>query len=556
MKPGMFATAVLLALAAAASAQPPASAPPVPSPQAPGRTHPPKLLVVISVDQFSADLFNEYRQYFTGGLGRLSRGIVFPMSYQSHASTETCPGHSTILTGARPARTGIIANDWYDGDAPREDKTVYCAEDETVPGSDSDHYTASDVHLRVPTLGDLMRAANPQARSVAVAGKDRAAMMMGGHNPTARWWWGGRGFIARAGTPETPAVARINRETEARIAAGHAAMPVDGVCATRQRAIQAQGREVGAGAFGRAPGDRAAFRNSPEYDDAIFALAAAVREEMRLGEGPATDILAIGASATDYVGHYFGTQGSEMCLQLMALDRTIGAFLDRLDAAGIDYAVALTADHGGLDIPERAREQAVPEAARADASLRASAVGREIGARLGLPGPVLHGSTFGDIWVDRAIAPADRPRVVAAALAAYRAKPQVLLAVSRAEIEAAPDPSGPPDTWSLMQRLKASYDPERSGDLYVVLKPRVTYLPVATSTSGAIGTHGTVWDYDRRVPILFWRRGLTPFEQPMSVETVDIMPTLAGLIGLPLAPGSVDGRCLDLDAGPGSTCPQ
>jgi len=57
------------------------------------------------------------------------------------------------------------------------------------------------------------------------------------------------------------------------------------------------------------------------------------------------------------------------------------------------------------------------------------------------------------------------------------------------------------------------------------------------------------------VPILFWRRGMASFEQPLSVETVDIMPTLAALIGLPLAPGSVDGRCLDLAAGPESSCP-
>jgi hypothetical protein len=79
--------------------------------------------------------------------------------------------------------------------------------------------------------------------------------------------------------------------------------------------------------------------------------------------------------------------------------------------------------------------------------------------------------------------------------------------------------------------------------------------PIPEGSRGSVATHGSVWDYDRRVPILFWRRGLTPFEQPMSVETVDIMPTLAGLIGLPLAPGAVDGRCLDLDAGPESTCP-
>src|SRR5947209_10963488 len=85
---------------------------------------PPKLVVAISVDQFSADLFAQYRQHFTGGLRRLSEGVVFPSGYQSHNLTETCPGHSTILTGSRPARTGIISNDWYDQSIARPDKKV------------------------------------------------------------------------------------------------------------------------------------------------------------------------------------------------------------------------------------------------------------------------------------------------------------------------------------------------------------------------------------------------------------------------------------------------
>ena len=51
-------------------------------------------------------------------------------------------------------------------------------------------------------------------------------------------------------------------------------------------------------------------------------------------------------------------QGAEMCIQLLALDRVLGDFFQALDRERIDYAVVLTADHGGLDLPERAREQA------------------------------------------------------------------------------------------------------------------------------------------------------------------------------------------------------
>src|SRR3954454_22864589 len=86
---------------------------PLAAPAAAQDRAPPKLVVAISVDQFSADLFAQYRQHFSGGLRRMSEGVVFPAGYQSHNLTETCPGHSTILTGFRPARTGIISNDWF-----------------------------------------------------------------------------------------------------------------------------------------------------------------------------------------------------------------------------------------------------------------------------------------------------------------------------------------------------------------------------------------------------------------------------------------------------------
>jgi predicted AlkP superfamily pyrophosphatase or phosphodiesterase len=523
-------------------------------PLAAAQAAPPKLIVAISVDQFSGDLFTQYRQYFTGGLRRLSQGVVFPMGYQSHNATETCPGHSTILTGDRPARTGIIANTWIDQKIGRADKAVYCSEDPSVPGSSSDHYTVSTHFLRVPALGDRMKRADPRARSVAVAGKDRAAIMMGGFGPDQRWYWTGKAFDG-TGTPRAASVDKANEAVTEALARPREAMKLPDTCVPHDRAIPVGGgKSVGTGRFARAAGDAKAFRASPELDAAILALAGNLRDEMHLGEGPATDILAVGVSATDYVGHTYGTQGAEMCLQLLALDRALDGFLDRLDASGVDYVVTLTADHGGHDLPERIDQHALPEAARIDPGLSPKRMGAAIAARLGLKGPVLIGDgSFGDIYLDRALTGPARGRALAAALAAYRAHPQVAAVFTAAELRAAAKPSGPPDTWSLLDRAKASFDPERSGDLVVQLKPRVT--PIADPAGGYVATHGSPWDYDRRVPILFWRKGMTGFEQSLSVETIDIMPTLAALIGLKLAPGEVDGRCLDLDEGPGTTCP-
>ncbi len=515
---------------------------------------PPKLVVVISVDQFSADLFGEYRASFTGGLARLQQGGVFPSGYQSHAATETCPGHSTILTGFRPDRTGIIANNWIDQSVARADKTVYCAEDETVPGTTHDgRYTVSDKHLLVPTLGERMKAANRATRVVSVAGKDRAAVMMGGHDVDQLWWWDGTAFVSYAGRAVPAAVAAANARTAASIAAPQAALDVPDVCKPRDRAVPlGGGKTVGAGRFERAAGNAAAFRASPAFDGTIVALAARLVQEMKLGQGATTDIIDIGASATDYVGHTYGTEGVEMCLQLQELDATLGSFFALLDSTGVDYEVVLTADHGGNDIPEREVTAGLPDAQRAQVTLAPAIVGKDIAAKLGIAGPVLFGDIpNGDVYIAAALTPAQRKAVRAEAIARYKASPQTAEVFTAAQILATPGPTGPPERWTLLQRARASYRAGRSGDLVVFLKPRVT--PIPDPTKGYVATHGSPYDYDRRVPILFWRKGLAGFEHPGSIETVDIMPTLAHRIGLTLTGPRVDGKCLDLERG-GALC--
>ena len=515
---------------------------------------PPKLIVALSIDQFSADLFDEYRPVLLGGIGRLSHGTVYRNGYQGHNATETCPGHSTIMTGARPSRTGIIANYWFDLSQTRSDKGVYCAEDERVPGSSSIAYTVSPYHLRVPTLGDLWKQAHPEARNVAVSGKDRAAVMMSGHNADQRWYWDGKTFVTDlkgAAMPRSVAAARIAVANA--IAQDRPALEMPALCQAKSRVvpIEGGGAPVGNNAFARTAGDLKNFRASPEFDGATLALAASLLEEMRLGRGPSTDIVSISLSATDYVGHTYGTEGAEMCLQLFSLDRDLGDFFRLLDSKGIDYLVVLTADHGGKDIPEREREQGVPGAARVDAKLTGKDVGAAVGAQQGLKGPILYGEgASGDMYVDRTLSPADQVRAKAAAVAIFRAHPQVEAVFTKEQLAATPSPTSSPDKWSLIERARASFDPERSGDFIVLLKRDVT--PIANTTT-YVATHGSPWDYDRRVPILFWRSGMAPADRADAIETADIMPTLAASIDLAIDARSIDGECLR--AVQGIACP-
>ncbi|MCB2074750.1 MAG: alkaline phosphatase family protein [Novosphingobium sp.] len=517
----------------------------------------PSLVLAISVDQFSADLFAQYRRNFTDGLARLQQGAVFPSGYQAHAATETCPGHSTLMTGVHPARSGIVANHWFDPEIAREDKSVYCAEDETDPASNSHDPVVSAAHLKVPTLGDRMKAENPKSRNVSVSGKDRAAIMMGGHDLDAVYWWKGSGFTSLAGRKLSPAAQAQNREVAQLIETGAGTLEVPEWCAPRDRAVPVGDFTIGTGRFSLPADTPNAFRISPRFDAATVDLAVRLIDEQKLGRDTVPDVLSVSLSATDYIGHAYGHEGVEMCIQMAQLDKSVGRLFAELDKRGIDYVAVLTADHGGIDAPERLEEQGYPQAGRAGADLSTKALGEEITRRTGIAAPtgplLLGGGGSGDLYISAGLSPADKARVSAELVSLLEAHPQVAAVFPSGELAEAPLPSGSPQEWSLRDRARANFDPERSGDLTVLLKRGI--VPVDPGR-GYVSTHGSPWDYDRRVPMLFWRKGLAGLEQPAPVETIDIAPTLAALVGLEVPEEEFDGRCLDIDGGAANICRQ
>lgn len=529
-----------------------ASPAPVVSQQVPAGA--PKLIVAISIDQFSADIFAQYRQHFTGGFMRLTQGAVFPAGYQSHAATETCPGHSTILTGNRPAHTGIIANSWIDQSVTTGPKVVYCAEDVAKRTAGSRDYVASPVHLLVPTLGEWMKKANPAARNIAVSGKDRGALMMGGHDIDQVYWWKGKQFVTLAGREPGPTAIAQNAEIDRLLAKGAGEFPLPAYCRRADRAVQAGDVSVGNGHFALKAGEAEQFRVSPRLDRATLDLAVKLVDEQKLGRNAVPDLLAVSLSATDYVGHATGTEGAEMCIQLTQLDLALGDFFASLDKRGIDYAVVLTADHGGFDIPERLHEQGLEKTSRVGPEVSAEALSATLGKRYGLEPKslILSDGPAGDYWLRKDLDVGLKGKIIDDASAILMTSPFVEKVLSAAEIAATPMPHGSPETWTLAERARASYNPLHSGDFVVMLKRGVVAIPQARK--GYVATHGSPWDYDRRVPILFWRKGMTGFEQPSPVETVDIAPSLAALIGLKTPQGAFDGRCLDLDGGAANTC--
>jgi hypothetical protein len=181
-------------------------------------------------------------------------------------------------------------------------------------------------------------------------------------------------------------------------------------------------------------------------------------------------------------------------------------------------------------------------APRVDPALSAKSVGAQIAKTLGIEGRVLVGGIGGDIYFDPALTAGQRTRAEVEALRLFRAHPQVEAVFTKEELEKAPLPTGSPDKWTLLQRARASFDAQRSGDLIVLMKKGVSLL--SKPGVGDVATHGSPWDYDRRVPILFWRPGMAPQDREEAVDTSNIMPTIAAMIGIPVDRATIDGRCL------------
>ncbi len=551
----------VLALAATLCAAPLAAAAAPPAP---------RLIVAISVDQFSASLFDEYRGRFGHGLKTLQAGVVFPNGYQSHAATETCPGHSTILTGRHPAATGVVANGWYDRASA---SAVYCMNDPAgiVPGRPD--APRGPANLRVPTLGEWLKAANPASRTFAVSGKDRGAINMAGHGADGTFWWddsvgGFTTYVPAGTTPEArlAPVAAYNRalfaswlkkapawtQIDPRCNAGKGPQQYGKLTIDHQIPPAGWTPPPPGTPFAADPDFRKWFRATPMYDQIALDLAAQLIDSQKLGRGAAPDVLAISLSATDYVGHRYGAESAEQCDNLAHLDAALGVFLAKLEALKLPVVVVLTADHGSIDPPERTTERGVP-AQRLDGDALVTSVGEAVAAKLKLDYQPLTGDPY-EIYVvpfgDDS--PKEVRRITEAAVAELRSRPEVVAVYTQAEALAATPPKGlPADEMTPLQRIAESTDRERSGDIMAVLRPYTT-LGLPRSPGDTVGGHGSVWNYDRRVPIVFWWPGADGFEQSVPIETVDIAPTLAALVGV--TPPVVDGRCLDLDRTAATTC--
>jgi hypothetical protein len=522
----------------------------------------PRLAVVISVDQFRYDYLVRFRPYFgAGGFKKLLEGGA---DYQEcryrHAITKTAPGHATILSGVNANVHGIVGNEWLDRaswlvmNAVEDPDSPIVGGPAGVPHSPGGLLERksgrSPLNFRATTVGDQLKLRfGAASRVVAVSNKDRAAILLGGKLADAAYWQeNDRMVSSRFYEPVLPDwVSAFNGLDLIKHYFGSSWTRLLPAAAyeTVQGPDDVPGETLKFGYThnfphridGGHPDLRSsyydAFEVGPYSSEVLGQFAIAALHAEKLGQHPHTDLLCISFSQIDHVGHEFGPDSQEMMDSVLRLDGILARVIAAVEAqVGTGrYLLVLTGDHGSAPLPEKinAMNRGIP-AARYNGAAMDKAVAEALTAAFGaLPGNefwctrdnfgyTFHPSALAARGVTLAQASAVLKRVIAAF-------PEISTVYTTEEL------GGPePMTDSILDMSRRSFFPGRSVDVAFVFRP---YM-MDRDRFGI--NHGTPWDYDTHVPLLWFGAGVTPGVHPEAVNVEDLAPTLAAQLEVPRPP--------------------
>ena len=516
----------------------------------------PKLVVLLAVDQMRGDYIARYGGTWKHGLRTLvDRGALFRKARFPYLGTVTCPGHVTLGTGAYPHRHGMVLNGWWDR---AQSKLTECTADPQSAIVSYGQSRASDGdsanNMMIPTLSDEMKTQlTPAPRVVSFSHKARSAIGLGGHKPDLVTWYEDGGWVtSKAFSVEpSPIIAGLIK-----------ANPIDGALGTAwEKVLPAKAYKYTddapeerppssqwtrtfpkplqhANATAGQPDARAhqqkysLWERSPLPDELLGHFAQGVLSELKLGQGPGTDYLAVSFSALDTVGHAYGPLSHEVQDVLARLDRVLGHLLTALDkqVGRGHYVLALSADHGVAVYPERLVAEG-KDAGRVPMRQLGEKLNAAVVTEIG-PGRHLVNISYTDVYFAPGVLEKlkARPGAVDRVKAAAAGVPGVAAVFSTDELRDAERTTDP------VQRAAAlSHYPGRSGDIIVV--PKSNWLNTSAGT-----THGSLYDYDQHVPVLFYGAGIRRGKYDGAASPADIAPTLAHLIGVNM--GHAEGKVL------------
>jgi predicted AlkP superfamily pyrophosphatase or phosphodiesterase len=537
----------------------------------------PRLVLLIVVDQFRYDYLERFGDLFgPNGFKRLLRdGASWTQSNYDHMPTYTAPGHGTMMTGAYPAESGIIGNEWLDR---ATGKRITSVSDESVKllGGNRTEPASSPSRLMASTVGDELRlATNDRAKVIGISVKDRSAILPAGRHANAAYWfstWSGTMVSSTYYFNQLPAwVTNFN-----------AAKPADKYFGTKWERVLPEGEYLkragpddpkwedvsnawtpDTNTFPHtvtgglaAPGGKfyTALDYTPFTNEMLVSFAQEAIVNEQLGQDEDTDVLTVSFSANDYVGHRFGPYSQEVMDVTVRTDRNIATLLDFIDAkVGLaNTLVAFTADHGVSPIPEHAAALGLGGGRIPFATVMGK-IQESISARYNThgktPDPTAdyllrfqEGSTWREWFINNNIYfnydalkrdGVDVEEFSQVVIRAALSVPGIARCFSRLQLlRGATSVTDP-----IERRALHGFYPSRSGDVVMVAEP---YKYIAETITA---THGSPYSYDTHVPTIMMGPGVNAGRYLEAATPADIAPTLSALLRI-TAPSNSTGRVL------------
>jgi predicted AlkP superfamily pyrophosphatase or phosphodiesterase len=496
---------------------------------APPAKTPPKLVLAIVVDQFRYDYLTRFRKEYHAGFERLlEHGAVFTNAHHIAVPTVTAIGHSTFLSGATPSISGIAGNEWYDREA-KHNVTSVSDDSVTMVGGLPGKTGSSPHRLLVSTLGDELKMHGEGSKVIGISIKDRSAILPVGHMADAAYWFdaGSDHWVTSSYyRPELPDwVKQINDENPSHRFAKAVWRPVD----AKESAQPFCGMSGESGV----PVCRS-LEATPWANEMIEELAEKAIVSEKLGQRTDTDILAVSFSANDYVGHAKGPDAPEVRDMSIRTDRLLGKLLDFVDhhVGPGNTVIVLTADHGVAPLPEVNQARKMPGGRLSNATLQQK-VQDTLSEKYG-PGKWVVAAPTAALYLNDELIRSknlSKAEVEQVAVDALMTLPHAFRVYSGEKLknnEAVQD--------FITRYVGNGYFPQRSADILFLADP--FYLFESSGTS-----HGTAFNYDTHVPVIFMGPGIKPGSYAESAAVNDIAPTLANMLGVQFPSGSV-GRVL------------
>jgi len=278
---------------------------------------------------------------------------------------------------------------------------------------------------------------------------------------------------------------------------------------------------------------------SPAGDDLTLAFAKALVDAEQLGQHEVPDYLSISFSSTDYIGHLFSPSSLEAEDNLLRLDRTLAdlfAFVDK--RVGLkNVLIVLSADHGGPEAPGYLNSLGIPAKYVNPDEWDKSPGIAALKKKFGLGKELIEAYRHPYVYLNRELIRKkhlDQAVVEKAVVDELQKLDGVDLAVSSKALQ-----EGTVPNTLVMQSVLRNFNPRRSGDIFVVFQPHC----FINDFDGLIVAcnHGSPWRYDTFVPVVFAGGKLTGQRVYRPIQTVDIAPTLAAIVGAKPPSGSRSG---------------